>query len=41
MGADTAAVLIANPTLIKRPLIEAGGKLTVGWMKDVQEAVLD
>lgn len=36
MGADGASVLIANPTLIKRPVIEADGEVMVGWTKDVQ-----
>lgn len=29
-------LLIANPTLIKRPVIEAGGSIYVGWSKGVQ-----
>ncbi len=29
--AGDAKVLIANPALIKRPVIEDGGKVTVGW----------
>ncbi len=29
--ADPAGVLIAHPTLIKRPVIEAGTTVTVGW----------
>lgn len=29
--AGDAGVLIANPALIKRPVVEAGGKVTVGW----------
>ena len=28
---DPAGLLIANPTLIKRPVIEAGGETSVGW----------
>jgi len=28
------------PTLIKRPVIEADGEVTVGWTKDVQDALL-
>ncbi|MEM1390513.1 MAG: ArsC/Spx/MgsR family protein [Pseudomonadota bacterium] len=32
--------LIENPTLIKRPVIEAGSTLYVGWTKAVQDAVL-
>lgn len=30
------ALLIANPTLIKRPVIETGADVYVGWTKDVQ-----
>ena len=29
-------LLIANPTLIKRPVIETGADVYVGWSKDVQ-----
>lgn len=29
-------LLIANPTLIKRPVIEAGPDVYAGWTKDVQ-----
>jgi len=35
---DPAALLIATPTLIKRPVIETGDGLHVGWTKDVQSA---
>ena len=34
------ALMEENPALIKRPVIEAGGKITVGWTKDVQDALL-
>ena len=34
------ALLAAHPTLIKRPVIEAGTKVHVGWSKDVQAALL-
>ncbi|MEM5516026.1 ArsC/Spx/MgsR family protein [Henriciella sp. AS95] len=30
------ALLIANPTLIKRPVIETGADVYVGWTADVQ-----
>ena len=30
------ALLIGNPTLIKRPVIETGANVYVGWTKDVQ-----
>ena len=36
---EPEALLIANPTLIKRPVIEAGGDLHVGWTKQVQAAL--
>ncbi len=34
------ALMEKHPALIKRPVIEAGGKVTVGWTKDVQDALL-
>lgn len=34
------ALMAAHPTLIKRPVIEAGGAIYVGWTKDVQDALL-
>lgn len=34
------ALMQEHPALIKRPVIEAGGKVTVGWAKDVQDALL-
>lgn len=37
---DAEAVLIANPTLIKRPVIERGDEVFVGWTKDVSSALL-
>lgn len=37
---NPAALLIANPTLIKRPVIETGGAVHVGWKKDVQAALI-
>lgn len=37
---SATALLIANPTLIKRPVIETGGHTYVGWRKDTQDAVL-
>ena len=30
------ALLIENPTLMKRPVIENKGAFTIGWTKDVQ-----
>ncbi|WP_421787837.1 ArsC/Spx/MgsR family protein [Hyphobacterium sp.] len=38
-GEDPAAVLAANPTLVKRPVIERGDEVFVGWTKDVQLAL--
>ncbi|MEM0986746.1 MAG: ArsC/Spx/MgsR family protein [Pseudomonadota bacterium] len=39
-GGDGAEVLLAaNPTLIKRPVIEAGDALHVGWSKGEQAAL--
>lgn len=35
----TQEALIANPTLIKRPVIEDGKEIYVGWTKDVQEGL--
>ena len=37
---DPLALLKANPTLMKRPLIDAGGTLYLGWGKDVQAALI-
>ena len=40
-GGDPLPLLVANPTLMKRPVIEADdGKLTLGWTKDVQAKFL-
>ena len=35
------ALMEEHPALIKRPVIEASGKVTVGWTKDVQGALLN
>ncbi|MCP2669468.1 ArsC family transcriptional regulator [Maricaulaceae bacterium EIL42A08] len=37
---DALGLLSENPTLIKRPVIEAGGTVHVGWTMPVQEALL-
>ncbi|MEK9926319.1 MAG: ArsC/Spx/MgsR family protein [Alphaproteobacteria bacterium] len=37
--ADPLALLMANPTLMKRPVIVADGTSYVGWSKDVQAAL--
>lgn len=34
------ALLVANPTLVKRPVITTGKHVHVGWSKDVQAALL-
>jgi len=35
---DTALHLLEqNPTLMKRPVIERDGQMTIGWTKTVQE----
>lgn len=39
-GDGAAALLTAHPTLIKRPVIEVGDKVHVGWGPNVQEAML-
>ena len=36
---NPAQLLIANPTLIKRPVIEAGDSVSVGWTKSEQAAL--
>jgi len=36
---DPAGLLCDHPTLIKRPVIEAGDQTHVGWTKDVQAAL--
>ena len=35
-AADPAALMLRHPTLIKRPVIEAGGRLTIGWGPQVR-----
>lgn len=35
---DTDAQLLAQPTLMKRPLIAEGDKMTLGWEADAQTA---
>ena len=36
---NAATLLSANPTLIKRPVIEASGEIYVGWTKAVETAL--
>ncbi len=38
--AKAVALIAAHPTLMKRPVIETGGAVHVGWTKDVQAALL-
>ncbi|OAN69455.1 arsenate reductase [Jannaschia sp. EhC01] len=33
---DPVALITAHPAVMKRPVIEKGGALTLGWTKDVQ-----
>lgn len=35
------ALMRARPTLIKRPVIDTGTNVTVGWKKDVQDKLLN
>jgi arsenate reductase len=37
---DPIDMLVANPTLMKRPVIDNDGTLYLGWSKDVQSALL-
>ena len=37
---DPAGLMIAHPTLIKRPVIEADGEVHVGWSPGVRQKVL-
>ena len=39
-ASDPEIILTDNPTLVKRPVIEAGKTVYVGWSKDVQAALL-
>ncbi|WP_273145369.1 ArsC/Spx/MgsR family protein [Oceanicaulis alexandrii] len=36
---DPAALLVENPTLIKRPVIEAGEAVTVGWSDVIEQGL--
>ncbi len=35
-ASDPLTLLAAHPTLMKRPVIEEGARLTLGWSKDTQ-----
>jgi arsenate reductase len=37
---DPLKLLIDHPTLMKRPVIDHDGSLTLGWTKDVQAQLL-
>ncbi len=37
---EALALLTEHPTVMKRPVIETGGALHLGWAKDVQAALL-
>ena len=37
---DPKALLVAHPKLMKRPLIEDGDALYIGWDKDTQTALI-
>jgi len=37
---DPLALLIDHPTLMKRPVIDQDGSVTLGWTKDVQAQYL-
>ena len=37
---DPIDLLVENPTLMKRPVIDTGDKLHLGWGKDVQGALV-
>ena len=37
---DPARLLAEHPTLMKRPVIEADGRIYLGWKADVQKAIL-
>ena len=39
-ASEADAQLAAHPTLMKRPVIDTGNTLLLGWGSDVQEAVL-
>ena len=39
LGDGAAALLIANPALVKRPVIETGADTIVGWDKAAQQAL--
>lgn len=40
-ASDPKDLLVAHPTLMKRPVIEKNGVWTIGWKPDVAAAVLN
>ncbi|MCH8465031.1 MAG: arsenate reductase [Roseinatronobacter sp.] len=38
-GQEAQTLLAAHPTLMKRPVIQAGAKFYLGWKADVQSAL--
>lgn len=38
-GETLAGLLTDHPTLIKRPVIEAGGQIYVGWNKEIELSI--
>ncbi len=38
-ASEPLALIAAHPTLMKRPLIEAGDQMYLGWTKDTQAAL--
>jgi arsenate reductase-like glutaredoxin family protein len=38
-AAEPLALIAAHPAVMKRPLIDAGGTLYLGWGKEVQAAL--
>ncbi|NOR61477.1 MAG: arsenate reductase [Rhodobacteraceae bacterium] len=39
-ASDSIALMQAHPALMKRPLIEAGAKLYLGWSAETERAIL-
>lgn len=39
LSGDAAKILIANPTLIKRPVIDAGAAIHIGWTKGMEQTL--
>ena len=39
-GGDPVALMVAHPTLIKRPVIEEGDRLLLGWTEGTRAALV-